>query len=103
MRQPPAAPPRVQIRTGPRYTLSASGNSSSSPETFVAEEPSPIPSPDALTRFEKCGLAQALRKIQEPRVARMFPHNPLRTRARTGRGGRSFLFCKEAARWVHTK
>jgi uncharacterized protein YoaH (UPF0181 family) len=47
----------VQIQTASRYTLSASGSSSASAKAFVAEELSPIQSPDAANQFEKCGLA----------------------------------------------
>jgi hypothetical protein len=47
----------VQIQIAPGYTLSASGNSSASPQGFVTEELSPIQSPDAPTRCEICGLA----------------------------------------------
>jgi hypothetical protein len=39
----------VQIQTVPGYTLSASGSSSALPKIFVAEELSPIQSPDAPT------------------------------------------------------
>ncbi|WP_288037313.1 hypothetical protein, partial [Acidiphilium sp.] len=48
--------PGVEIQTAPGYSLSASGTSSASPQGFVAEELSPIQSPDAPTFCEISGL-----------------------------------------------
>jgi hypothetical protein len=52
-----------------RYTLSASGNSSASPEGFVAEELSPIRSPDAPVMREICGLAEKFQHLMAARAA----------------------------------
>jgi uncharacterized protein YoaH (UPF0181 family) len=58
----------VQIQTASRYTLSASGSSSASAKAFVAEELSPIQSPDAANQFEKCGLESSLIGVVEVKL-----------------------------------
>src|SRR5215471_2765026 len=57
---PPPAPRRVQIRTDPRYTLSASGLPLALRQTVVAIRFSRIQGPDAPTPYEKSGLAPDL-------------------------------------------
>src|SRR5262249_29977184 len=54
---PPPAPRRVQIRTDPRYTLSASGLPLALRQTVVAIRFSQIQGPDAPTQYEISGLA----------------------------------------------
>jgi hypothetical protein len=56
--QRPRGPRQVQTRTAPGYTPPASGASSALGQVFVAEEPSPIQSPDAPTACEISGLAR---------------------------------------------
>src|SRR5215471_8998057 len=58
---PPPAPRRVQIRTDPRYTLSASGLPLALRQTVVAIRFSQIQGPDAPTPYEKSGLAASQR------------------------------------------
>src|SRR5215217_3959385 len=57
MRPLPHGPPHVESRTELGYTVSASGTSSASPQGFVAEELSPIQSPDAHDSCERSGLS----------------------------------------------
>src|SRR5215217_2318144 len=63
MRPPPHGPPHVESRTELGYTVSASGTSSASPQGFVAEELSPIQSPDAHDSCERSGLAYPCNKV----------------------------------------
>src|SRR5215469_10515908 len=83
---PPPAPRRVQIRTDPRYTLSASGLPLALRQTVVAIRFSQIQGPDAPTPYEKSGLGRrrgcsSKGRLTDPKPAvgarlRIFPLTP---------------------------
>src|SRR5512144_923989 len=66
-RPPPDGPRRFQNQTARDYTLSASGTSVELADAIVANRLLPVPSPDAATSCEKCGL--------EPNERSLFGHS----------------------------